>query len=538
MFRVSVLLAAVSPIARGTISDVRPPMWERRFVSQLVDAVVDAGQAQLAVGSPELSQLLGNCYPNTLDTTVLFSGLRESGDWRGKREIWDTFVITGDIPAMWLRDSANQVLPYMPVLRAALAANRTDEAFTSERDLLVNFFFGVLHRHAVSMNIDPYAQAFSWFGAEGLPSSWKSSTHDTSAPSFGGGAKNAFDDARVFERNLEVDSLCSVLRLATEVITTTNDYERALRDPDFVLALVKAMSVLEDQQKCNSTKYKFRSQSWEPTDSRSHGVGFPCRDTGMVRTPFRPSDDSTIFDFNIPVNAMLADSLGRFLPVADRLTELLAKSPAAYPQSARGLVGLRERMQALKYAVEAGIRDHGTMSFHGEKVYAYEVDGFGNAHFMDDANVPSLLSLPFLGFAEESDPLYQATRSAVLGPNNPWYFNGTAAAGVGSPHTGRDRIWPMSLVMEALTSRDTHRIKALLSQLTESTRSNNLMHESFDKDDVSSLTRPWFAWANTLFGELLLKVMADPELCAAVECNSALDIEAVIHDWAPAIVLV
>jgi len=195
---------------------------------------------------------------------------------------------------------------------------------------------------------------------------------------------------------------------------------------------------------------------------------------------------------------------------------------------------LGTRAGALEASIREGIRTHGIIQFHGETVYAYEVDGFGNTVFMDDANVPSLLSLPFLGFVSQTDPLYQSTRRQLLSANNPWYFNGSAGiAGIGSPHTGAGRVWPMALMVQAFTSSDVDEVYTLLQELIMVSVPNSLMHESFNVNDLPDITRPGFAWANTLFGNLVLKVATDPVLYRAINLTAPLDLVALIKNWKP-----
>lgn len=86
------------------------------------------------------------------------------------------------------------------------------------------------------------------------------------------------------------------------------------------------------------------------------------------------------------------------------------------------------------------------------KVFAFEVDGFGSAYFMDDANIPSLLSLPYLGYVDKNDPIYKNTRKFVLSEYNPYFFKGEAGEGIGGPHVGPGYIWPMSIIMRVYTS--------------------------------------------------------------------------------------
>jgi len=197
-----------------------------------------------------------------------------------------------------------------------------------------------------------------------------------------------------------------------------------------------------------------------------------------------------------------------------------------------GLPRMMQRAIDLEKSIRSGIEAHGTMQYHGQKVYAYEVDGIGNAIFMDDANVPSLLSLPFLGFLDAADPMYQRTRSLVLSKYNPWFFKGSLGiGGIGGPHVGIGHIWPMSLMMQAWSSNNVSEVRLLLEQLMDSSFPNSLMHESFSKDTFKDFTRKWFAWANTLFGDLMLKISSDAVLYPAANLSKPLDLVALIRNW-------
>lgn len=216
-----------------------------------------------------------------------------------------------------------------------------------------------------------------------------------------------------------------------------------------------------------------------------HAVGAPAAYTGMSKSAFRPSDDATTFPFLVPANAMAVVELREVASLLTRLQqqELALKSTQVADE------------------IDKGIKSHGGSS----TVFSYEVDGFGNRLFMDDANVPSLLSLPYLGYLSMDDPKYQRTRKMVLSTStNPYFFNGTAGQGVGGPHVGLNRIWPMSIMIRALTTDDDAEISDCLEMLKASSAGTGFMHESFSKDDVNVYSRSWFAWANSLFGELIL----------------------------------
>jgi len=209
----------------------------------------------------------------------------------------------------------------------------------------------------------------------------------------------------------------------------------------------------------------------------------------MIRTHFRPSDDSVVYAFNIPGNAMAAVELERLQKLLQKMLVLYDRAPHSYPW-AYTLTSLVKCAAALEASIRRGIAIHGFMDYHGQRVYAYEVDGIGNAIFMDDANVPSLLSLPFLGFLDASDPTYLATRRLLLSESNPWYFKGDLSiGGIGGPHIGLGYIWPMSLMVQAWTSNSVKEIAQLLQHLLQAAQPNSLMHESFNQDSWDNPTR-------------------------------------------------
>jgi meiotically up-regulated gene 157 (Mug157) protein len=138
-------------------------------------------------------------------------------------------------------------------------------------------------------------------------------------------------------------------------------------------------------------------------------------------------------------------------------------------------------------------------------VYAYEVDGRGGVLLADDANTPSLLALPLTGWCRADDPLYLATRDLVLSPANPYYYRGSAASGIGSPHTPEGHVWPIALAIQGLTSTDPAERRALLDLILATDDGTGAVHESFHADDPGVWTREWFSWANSMFCELALE---------------------------------
>ncbi|UCF20941.1 MAG: glycoside hydrolase family 125 protein [Gemmatimonadota bacterium] len=438
----------------------RPPGDQRRFVSEAVEAAIDTVKRHIA--DPELAWLFENCYPNTLDTTVRFT--RHEGRP-------DTFVITGDIPAMWLRDSTAQVWPYLP-----LAGSDAE---------LQALLAGVVNRQTRCIRIDPYANAFN-DGPSG--SHWEADLTDMKP--------------ELHERKWEIDSLCYPVRLAHGYWKTTGDGS-VLDDEWREAARLIVRTFREQQRKEGPGPYKFQRVTAVAYDTVPlGGYGNPTRPVGLVHSIFRPSDDACVYPFLIPSNLFAVTAL-------DHLKEIFSQEI--------GAVSFAAECDELAREVEAAIREHAIIrhSEHGE-VYAYEVDGFGNALLMDDANVPSLLALPYLGAVSVSDPVYSATRRLVLSPDNPYFFRGTAAEGIGGPHVGLDMIWPLGIIVRALTSQDRDEILHCLRMLKATHAGTGFMHESFHKDDPARYTRSWFAWANTLFGELILSLHREqPELLSA-----------------------
>ncbi len=434
---------------------VAPAM--RLFTSQSVEREI--ARVQRLLTNRKLADMFAKCFPNTLDTTVHFAI-----DGQGRP---DTFVYTGDIHAMWLRDSGAQVWPYV---RYAAA----DEPL---RQLIA----GVINRQMRCIVLDPYANAFN-LGPTG--SEW-SKDLTTMLP-------------ELHERKYEIDSLCYPLRLAYEYWRTTGD--ASVFGDTWLAAIERILDVFTaQQQKHDRGPYRFQRTTAVGTDTRSNsGYGNPVRPVGLIASAFRPSDDATIFQFLIPSNFMAVTSLRK---AATILTQVNLNQPLA------------QRCTALADEVEHALREHAVVHHpkYGD-IYAYEVDGYGGQNLMDDANVPSLLAMPYLGDVPASDPVYQNTRRFVLSDDNPYFFHGSAGEGIGGPHVGKDMIWPMSIMMRAFTSNDDAEIAQCLRTLLATDAGTGYMHESFHKDDPANYTRRWFAWQNTLFGELIIKLIDDGRL--------------------------
>jgi len=435
----------------------RPKLSERKFTSVAVEEKIRAIKA--TIKDPELAWLFENCYPNTLDTTV---------NYREENGRPDTFVITGDINAMWMRDSSAQVWPYLPLI--------TKDA------KLKKLIHGVINRQAKYVNIDPYANAFN-FGPTG--SEWDSD--------------NTTMKPELHERKFEVDSLCYPVRLAYHYWKISGD--SSFFNEEWQKAGKRIIQTFKEQQRKEGLgPYHFQRKTEVSTDTAPlGGYGNPVRPVGLICSVFRPSDDATIYPFLVPSNYFAVASLKQLA----EMYHVIGNDKITADTCGDLATEVHDALQ--KYA----IAQHPVYG----RVLAYEVDGFGNQLFMDDANVPSLLAMPYLGAISEHDVIYQNTRRMVLSDANPYFFKGKAAEGIGGPHVGLNFIWPMSIIIRAITSTDKAEIAKCLKWLKTTHAGTGFMHESFNKDNAADFTRKWFAWANTLFGELVIKVHQNyPEL--------------------------
>jgi uncharacterized protein len=428
----------------------RPKPENRCFKSDAVERTLTS--VAQAVKDKELAQLFENCFPNTLDTTVRFTVDN------GKP---DTFIITGDIPAMWLRDSTAQVWPYLSLVNDDTA--------------LKEMFEGLIRRQVKCILIDPYANAFS----DGtMPTPWEKDITDMKPG--------------VYERKWEIDSLCYPIRLGYAYWKSTGDL--SCFDAEWQEAMQSVLRTFKEQQrKHDSGPYTFnRITSWSTDTVPGNGYGNPAKPVGLIASIFRPSDDATVFPFLVPSNKFAAVSLRQLAEIFHEVnkTDRLAGE-----------------CLLMAFEIETALREYAVVQHQNfGYIYAYEVDGFGNKLMIDDANIPSLLSLPYLGCSSIEEQVYRNTRKFILSDSNPYFFKGICAEGIGSPHTLTGRIWPLSIIMRAMTSDNDEEIIQCLKSLKNTHAGTGFMHESFHKDDAGDYTRKWFAWANSLFGELILKL--------------------------------
>ena len=440
-------------------ADQRPAAEDRLFRSEAVEEEIARVCGLLT--NERLRWMFANCFPNTLDTTVHY---RE--DENGNPS---TYVYTGDIPAMWLRDSGAQVWPYVQLC--------------TKDPALQKMIAGVIRQQMRLITIDPYANAFN-DGPTGAG-------EDVGYP---GHVQSPW----VFERKWEIDSHCYPIRLAHHYWKTTGD--ASVFDPTWVEAMRAILRTLREQQmKEGPGDYTFLRVTDRQLDTRCHvGRGNPVKPVGLISSAFRPSDDATTFGFLIPSNFMAVTSLRKAAEILSTVT---------------GEAELADECTALADEVAAALQQYAVVEHpkYG-RIYAFEVDGFGSVHLMDDANVPSLLAMPYLGDVERTDPVYENTRRFVWSTDNPYFWRGEAGEGIGGPHIGVEMIWPMSIMMRAFTSTDDAEIRDCLCQLITTDAGTGFMHESFSRHDAANFTRAWFAWQNTLFGELILKLVNEGKI--------------------------
>ncbi|PBP21896.1 hypothetical protein BUE80_DR007306 [Diplocarpon rosae] len=461
----------------------RPSIHCRTFISPLVEKVIEDVTTRMV--DKDLARLFENAFPNTLDTTIRWHvdgqtkhtelkrspSSKDSGKWDGPQ----SFVVTGDINAEWLRDSTNQLLQYQPL------ATKDKKIFT--------LILGAINTQSEYVIESPYCNAFQPPPASQLSNS-QNGQGDTVHP--------AYEPSTVFECKYELDSLAHFLALGNTFYNHTKSL--AFLTPRWYKALDTLLEVLDQQSQSTfdpetsrfeRNVYTFSRKTDQGTETLPlSGVGNPLNyGTGLIRSAFRPSDDATILGFYIPANAQMAVEL-------KKTSEILATAKN---------VGLSQILAKRAQSIQDGIWAHGVVN-HKKfgRVFAYEVDGYGSQILMDDANVPSLLALPILGFVGADDPVYQNTRKMLLNKaSNPYYLEGSAFRGIGGPHVGLQHAWPMSLLMQAMTSDNDTEISECVNLVLQASRLG-LVHESINVNRITDYTRSWFAWANSVFAQTIL----------------------------------
>jgi meiotically up-regulated gene 157 (Mug157) protein len=365
------------------------------------------------------------------------------------------FVITGDIPAMWLRDSSAQVWPFLRLAHVGQVASVLRQIVRTQ------WWF---------INLDPYANAFnaSPSGAHGDP---------TDLPMH----------PRVWERKYEIDSLAFPVQLAYDLWRVTGDSghlgANVHRGCRTIVDLWR-----REQRHFEASDYRHVRGSIPADTLGEDGRGTPVAVTGMTWSGFRPSDDACEFGYNIPAQLMAVKALR----LIGEFAELWQDADLA-----------RDAAQ-LATEIDRGVAEYGV--FGGR--FAYEVDGLGGRLFMDDANMPSLLSLPLTSDVAVDDPRYLATRKWVLSPDNPFFYRGSFAEGVGSPHTPEGYVWHIGIAVQGLTGSPEEG-RACLETILATDGGTGWTHEGFDPSDPTRFTRPWFSWSNSMACELMMHLV-DP----------------------------
>ncbi|KAJ4392993.1 hypothetical protein N0V93_002197 [Gnomoniopsis smithogilvyi] len=510
----------------------RPVKGCRKVVVDEVEEVIR--EMNKTVKDPDLFRLFENCFPNTLDTSVMWTGVSSENV---KEEL--TFITTGDIHAMWLRDSANQLQSYVSLLHPPPQQPPTTSPPAPSK--LASLFRGAINLQTRYLLASPHCNAFQPpVEAEMAPGN-DGNPHDLVFP--------AYDPAVVFECKYELDSLAAFLQLSWDYYSRTKDARFFVdaskrkkgggRHAGWKAAVVAILDTAEAMRQGTYTSsgmvhdspYRFERISSVPTESLGNrGNGSPVREgTGMVRSSFRPSDDSTTFQLLVPANMMLA----KYLELCAEIVAGVEKEEAKAASVSSGVIGkekaaqgvlkdeekdedeagngetVTERMKRMAKEIRKGIDKYGKVKHpdFGE-IFAYETDGYTSTSMMDDANLPSLLSAPLTGYLPRTDPTYRATRKFILSPANPYYGHGPVLNGTGGPHIGPGMVWPMSLIVGIMTTDDDEEIKDLLRQVLASTDFLGLIHESVNVHNAALWTRSWFSWANGLFGQMMLDLRA------------------------------
>lgn len=453
----------------------RPTEECRTFKSQGVEDTI--ARMESIIKDPDLYRLFQNAYPNSLDTAVKWKGYAADNQ---EEEL--TFLITGDIDAMWLRDSSNQMQSYLPVLNAS-----------SDPNSIASLYRGVINLQARYLLTSPYCNSFQPPVESKIPPAQNpSARNDNVFP--------VYNNQSVFECKYELDSLAAFLEVSANYYNATGDAE-FFGKFKWVQAIEAILKVAEEMTTPTygsdgavlQSPYKFTRDTTRATETFANdGIGNPVANgTGLIRSGFRPSDDATIYQLYVPANMMFSAYLASTSEIMSKLKSDQASS-------------LAKQMSDLSKSIQDAIETHATVNHpkYG-KIYAFEVDGFGSQNIMDDANIPSLLSAPFNTYPVNKET-YANTRELILSATNPYFMRGPVINAVGGPHQGPGMAWPMASIVRILTTDDDEEIVGELRQIVSSTDGLGLVHESINSFDQSDWTRQWFSWANGLFGQMII----------------------------------
>ena len=412
-------------------------------VERFADLQAEIDKFKQTLKNEKLQEIFEKCFFNTIHSTTFFE---EDGS---------AFIITGDIPAMWLRDSSAQVMQYL------FFAKTCPSVQTLIKALLKKQFTYIL--------IDPYANAFN-------------------REENGNGHVDDLDkqSAWVWERKFELDSLCYPLWLIARYYEKTGD--KTCFDELFFKAFDKIIEVFKiEQNHAKNSKYYHEIPGCGIEDWC--GKGEPVSNNGMVWSGYRPSDDKCVHGYYIPGNMFIVAVLEKLAPMLETLGE-----------NARA-----DMCRSFAKQVQAVLEKVSVVEVDGQRIYALETDGFGNYNLMDDANIPNLIAMPYYEYPYMDKAVYENTKKRMFSFANPYYFEGKVLKGIGSPHTPKNRVWPLSLIIRALTSEDKAEINECVQMIINSTAGTGYIHEGVDKDDDKIYSRSWFAWANSLFAYMIIE---------------------------------
>ncbi|TVY28211.1 Meiotically up-regulated protein [Lachnellula hyalina] len=459
------------------LSYMRPEPACRTFNSSIVEDTIK--DMESVIKDPDLYRLFQNSFPNSLDTAVKWKGVAANNS---NEEL--TFLITGDINAMWLRDSANQMQSYLPLVTA-----------NSSLSSLASLYRGVINLQARYILEAPFCNSFQPPVESGIGPSKNQDTPDDFTP--------AVSTNIAFECKYELDSLAAFLELSTDYYEATNDIDffRNFQWVDAINTIIATTESLlggtySSNGSVNTLPYTWQRTTTSATETLDNsGRGNPVQaNTGLIRSAFRPSDDSTIYQLYIPANMMFS----RYLDSASKIMANIGNQR-----------NLANHMHNFSGRIRDAITKHAIVNHptYGS-IYAFEVDGYGSQNIMDDANIPSLLSAPFLGYLDQNDKVYQNTRKMILSKDNSYFMRGPVINAVGGPHAGYGQAWPMASIIRIFTTNDDQEIRNALQEIVSSTDGLGLIHESINSFDAHKWTRQWFSWANGLFGQCLLDLKA------------------------------
>ncbi|KAG9284857.1 hypothetical protein G9A89_003780 [Geosiphon pyriformis] len=454
----------------GMIPKNRIKVLERKFHTNTTEDLIKDFQKRML--DKDLAQLFENCFSDTLDKAIIW--YNESADHP------KTYVIPGNSKAMYIRDSTIQFLPYVE--------------YASKDDRLKNLILGVILLQAEYLSKDIYSNAFyppeeanlTWVNNPWIDNPWINNP-DSVFPQ---------PSSSVWQSKWGADNVAAFIKLTYHYWKYTKD-ESFLENKSWRDAVDLSLKTFERQRngtldELDHEAYTFTRETRNASESLIlDGRGVPVRNIGLVKSQFRPSDDAAQFPFVVATNAMIYTEL-------IHLQELF---------EGRDSLNVYEKAGDLANKIHQSILDNAAIQHEkfGE-VLAYEIDGYGSYHFMDDATIPNLLSLPYLGFLDYNDKLYQSTRSLVLGRNNKYWFKCGNLSGTGSPHSGMGYIWPMSLSMTILTSTDDKEILRNLELLKLIGAKTGLLPQAVSCNDLNQTTEDWFTSSNSLFAEAILKL--------------------------------